>query len=337
MTIRERTEKFEEELLSPYASRSRESKGRKTPEEPCDIRTCYQRDRDRIIHSKAFRRLMHKTQAFISPEGDHYRTRLTHTLEVSQIARTIATALLLNEDLTEAIALGHDLGHTPFGHLGEDDLNKVVPGGFHHNEQSVRVVDRIEKNGKGLNLSYEVLDGIVNHRGIGSPKTLEGKIVQISDKIAYVNHDIDDAIRAGIITEENLPKDCVAILGDTSRNRIDFLIRNIIKNSEGINDIRLDEDVRSALYKLRKFMFDNVYNSGMLSEERKGYGIFLSILYSYYRDNFDEVPEEFKQNYDNNTDEYYRERIVVDYIAGMTDRYARNVYRELGDKLKNYL
>ncbi|MDO4301749.1 MAG: deoxyguanosinetriphosphate triphosphohydrolase [Clostridia bacterium] len=337
MTIRERTEMFEEEILSPYASKSKYSKGRKKTEDLCDIRTCYQRDRDRIIHSKAFRRLMHKTQAFISPEGDHYRTRLTHTLEVSQVARTIATALRLNEDLTEAIALGHDLGHTPFGHLGEDDLNGVLPGGFHHNIQSIRVAERIEKNGEGLNLTKEVLDGMLNHRGAGSPSTLEGKIVQISDKIAYVNHDIDDAIRAGIITELDLPRDCVDILGNTSRKRIDFLIRNIIKNSENINDIRLDEEARNALYKLRKYMFDNVYNSGMLSEEREKYGKFLSVMYGYYLDNFKEVPEEFKKNYDNNTEEYHAERIVADYLAGMTDRFARNVYESLGDSLKKYL
>ncbi len=337
MTIRERTEIFEDEMLSPYASKSKNSRGRNKTEDLCDIRTCYQRDRDRIIHSKAFRRLMHKTQAFISPEGDHYRTRLTHTLEVSQIARTIATALRLNEDLTEAIALGHDLGHTPFGHLGEDDLNNVVPGGFHHNVQSVRVAERIEKNGEGLNLTREVLDGMLNHRGAGSPNTLEGKIVQISDKIAYVNHDIDDAIRAGIITNEDLPKDCVDILGDTSRKRIDFLIRNIIKNSENINNILMDIEVKDALYKLRKYMFDNVYNSDMLSDERERYGKFLSLMYGYYLDNFNEVPEEFKKNYENNTEEYHSERIVADYLAGMTDRFAINVYETLGHKLKKYL
>lgn len=337
MTIRERTENLEEQILSPYASKSKYSKGRGREEEKCDIRTCYQRDRDRIIHSKAFRRLMHKTQAFISPEGDHYRTRLTHTLEVSQIARTIAVALRLNEDLTEAIALGHDLGHTPFGHLGEADLNRVVPGGFYHNIQSVRIVERIEKNGVGLNLSKEVLDGILNHRGKGSPNTLEGKIVQISDKIAYVNHDIDDSIRAGILTEDVLPKECVKILGNTSRKRIDFLIRNIIKNSEGINDIKLDEEAREALYGLRKYMFDNVYNSGMLNDEREKYGRFLSVMYGYYMDNFNEVPEEFKRNYENSTEEYYAERIVADYLAGMTDRFAKRTYNALGDKLKKYL
>ena len=230
MSIRELREDLEINILSPFASKSKYSLGRKTDEKPCDIRTCFQRDRDRIVHSKAFRRLMHKTQVFISPEGDHYRTRLTHTMEVAQIARTIARALNLNEDLTEAIALGHDLGHTPFGHLGESDLNNVVCGGFRHNEQSVRVVDIIEKTGKGLNLTKEVIDGILNHRGKGNPKTLEGKIVQISDKIAYVNHDIDDAIRSGILKENDLPKQHTKILGNSSHNRIDFLIKNIIFN-----------------------------------------------------------------------------------------------------------
>ncbi len=337
MNIREQREELEEKILSPYAAKSSMSKGRAFEEEPCDIRTCYQRDRDRIIHSKAFRRLMHKTQAFISPEGDHYRTRLTHTLEVSQIARTIARALNLNEDLTEAIALGHDLGHTPFGHLGEDDLARVVPGGFHHNIQSVRVVEKIEKNGKGLNLSYEVLDGILNHRGAGSPSTMEGKIVQISDKIAYINHDIDDAIRAGILTNEMLPQDCIEVLGDTHKKRIDFLIRNIIKNSLDKNDILMTKEVRTSMYNLRGFMFDNVYNSGQLSEERNKYGRFLSILYSYFIDNFDELPQEFKDLYNNHRETESEERVVADYIAGMTDRFALKVNAELGDKLKKYI
>lgn len=337
MTIRERSEAMEEQMLSPYAALSKNSQGRVKSEDVCDIRTCYQRDRDRIIHSKSFRRLMHKTQAFISPEGDHYRTRLTHTLEVSQIARTIANALRLNEDLTEAIALGHDLGHTPFGHLGEADLNGVVPGGFEHNIQSVRIAEKIEKNGEGLNLTKEVLDGMLNHRGAGSPKTLEGKIVQISDKIAYVNHDIDDAIRAGIITENDLPKDCVAVLGDTSRKRIDFLIRNIISNSTDKNDILMDKDIKDSLYKLRGYMFDNVYNSKQLSKERELYGNVLSVMYGYYIDHFNEVPSEFKKNYDVKTEENHAERIVADYLAGMTDRFAQNTYASLGEKLKKYL
>lgn len=337
MNIRKQREEFEEKMLSPYATKSSKSKGRAFEEEPCEIRTAFQRDRDRIIHSKSFRRLMHKTQAFISPEGDHYRTRLTHTLEVSQIARTIARALNLNEDLTEAIALGHDLGHTPFGHLGEDDLDRVVPGGFHHNVQSVRVVEKIEKNGMGLNLSYEVLDGILNHRGAGSPSTAEGKIVQISDKIAYINHDIDDAIRAGILTNDMLPQDCIEVLGDTHKKRIDFLIRDIIKNSKNKDDILMTREVRTSMYNLRGFMFDNVYNSGMLSDERKKYGRFLSILYSYYIDNFDELPKEFKDLYNNHRKTESEERVVADYIAGMTDRFALKINAELGDKLKKYI
>ncbi|MGN1318175.1 MAG: deoxyguanosinetriphosphate triphosphohydrolase [Lachnospirales bacterium] len=337
MNLREQREELEEKILSPYASKSNKTKGRVFEEIPCDIRTNFQRDRDRIIHSKSFRRLMHKTQAFISPEGDHYRTRLTHTLEVSQIARTIARALNLNEDLTEAIALGHDLGHTPFGHLGEDDLARVVPGGFHHNIQSVRVVEKIEKNGRGLNLTWEVLDGILNHRGVGTPSTLEGKIVQISDKIAYINHDIDDAIRAGILTNEMLPQDCIEVLGNTHKGRIDFLIRDIITNSADKNDIIMTKDVKRAMYNLRGFMFDNVYNSGMLGMERNTYGRFLSILYNYYMDNFSELPEEFKKLYNNHKETEKQERVVADYIAGMTDRFARKLYSELGDKLKKYI
>lgn len=337
MDIRQETELLEKKTLSKYASLSVNSVGRAFEEEPCSLRTCYQRDRDRIIHSKAFRRLMHKTQAFISPEGDHYRTRLTHTLEVSQIARTISRCLRLNEDLTEAIALGHDLGHTPFGHLGEDDLNRVVPGGFHHNEQSVRVVEKIEKNGKGLNLSREVLDGILNHRGAGTPSTLEGKVVQISDKIAYINHDIDDAIRAGVLTNEMLPKECIDILGDTHKKRIDFLIKDIVRNSLNKNDIIMTTEVRKAMYDLRAFMFKNVYNAGVLSEERNKFGGLLNVLYSYYLDNFDELPYEFKKLYLEHMETEREERVIADYIAGMTDRFAKKTYSNLGDKLKKYI
>ena len=326
MNVRSYTEKIEMDILSPYAVKSCQSLGRKRQEEPCDIRTCFQRDRDRIIHSKAFRRLMHKTQAFISPEGDHYRTRLTHTLEVSQIARTIARALRLNEDLTEAIALGHDLGHTPFGHLGEEDLNDVVPGGFRHNEQSVRVVEKVEKNGKGLNLCAEVIDGILNHRGAGSPATLEGKVVQLSDKIAYINHDIDDAVRAGILSEDDLPRDCVELLGDTFKKRINCLITNVIENSTGRDDIIMDKEIKSSMYRLRAFMFQNVYNSAKLAEERKQYRVFLSRIYQYYIANFNEMPPEFLHMYDQGEP---KERVVADYIAGMTDRFAQRLYQEL--------
>lgn len=326
MDIRTYLEDKEFEFLSEYASKSRNSLGRDVYEEPCDLRTCYQRDRDRIIHSKAFRRLMHKTQAFISPEGDHYRTRLTHTLEVAQIARTIARSLRLNEDLTEAIALGHDLGHTPFGHLGESDLNDVVPGGFRHNEQSVRIVEKLEKNGKGLNLTKEVRDGILNHRGSGTPKTPEGKIVQLSDKIAYINHDIDDAVRAGMISPDDLPRDCVEVLGDTFKKRINCLIRDIISNSMGKNDIIMNDEIKKYMYKLRAYMFENVYSSAKLGEERKAYRVFLSRIYTYYMSHFDEMPQEFIVMYKKGEP---KERVAADYIAGMTDRYAQRVYAEL--------
>ena len=326
MEIRQRAEKFENERLSPFATKSAFSKGRKVYEKPEDIRTCFQRDRDRIIHSKAFRRLMHKTQAFIFPDGDHYRTRLTHTLEVSQIARTLAVALNLNEDLTEAIALGHDLGHTPFGHLGERDLDTVSESGFCHNEQSVRVVEVIEKEGKGLNLSYEVIDGILNHRGSCSPSTLEGKIVQISDKIAYINHDIDDALRAGLLTVFDLPEESVSVLGQNTKKRINFLIRNIIENSAGKNDIVMDKKVKELLYKLRKFMFDYVYMGEELKRENDRVSGILKKLYYYYKNHFYKIPLEFRGHYKDDT---YRELIICDYIAGMTDRFAMKVYSDL--------
>ena len=329
MEIREYTEKFEDEKLNPFATRSAFSKGRKVYEEPEDIRTCFQRDRDRIIHSKAFRRLMHKTQAFIFPDGDHYRTRLTHTLEVSQIARTLAVALNLNEDLTEAIALGHDLGHTPFGHLGERDLDAVCERGFCHNEQSVRVVEVIEKGGKGLNLSYEVIDGIRNHRGSCSPSTLEGKIVQISDKIAYINHDIDDALRAGILTVFDLPEESVSVLGRDTKKRINFLIRNIIENSMDKNDIIMDKNVKELLYKLRKFMFDYVYMGEELKRENDRVSGILKKLYYYYKNYFYKIPLEFRGHYKEDAD---REFIICDYIAGMTDRFAMKAYNEVMKK-----
>ncbi len=326
MNIRVMTEENEFKLLRPCASFCRNSKGRLHSEEECDIRTCYQRDRDRIIHSKAFRRLMYKTQAFIFPEGDHFRTRLTHTLEVSQIARTIARALRLNEDLTEAIALGHDLGHTPFGHMGERDLDRVVPGGFHHNRQSVRIVEKLEKDGRGLNLTREVVDGILNHRGSGNPATLEGKIVQISDKIAYINHDIDDSLRRGALTEESLPKDCTDLLGHTVRKRIDFLIRDIIKNSIDTPDIIMSPDVKEALYKLRKYMFANVYKNMSVVSDKISYETYLSDIYYYYYKNFSEIPLEYQQHY---TPGEKKETIICDYISGMTDRFAIKLHDDL--------
>ncbi|RKD27628.1 dGTPase [Caminicella sporogenes DSM 14501] len=329
MFIREITEQMELNNLSKFAVKACETKGRKYVEEKCEIRTDFQRDRDRIIHSKAFRRLKHKTQVFLSPEGDHYRTRLTHTLEVSQISRTIARALKLNEDLTEAIALGHDLGHTPFGHCGEVALNKIHSRGFKHNEQSLRVVDVLEKreNGEnGLNLTYEVRDGILNHSGDNMPKTLEGQIVKISDRIAYINHDIDDAIRAKVLDYNMLPKDCIKILGRTNRERINTMIVDIIKNSYGKNIIMMSDEVLFATNKLRKFMFENVYlNKEAKREEVKAQNIIYE-LYDYFINNPDKIPKDMYNKIDCKVD---IEEIVKDYIAGMSDRYAVNKFMSI--------
>jgi len=325
MNIREISEDMEYKILSPYAVHSRESKGRVNEEEKCDIRTDFQRDRDRIIHCKAFRRLSHKTQVFISPEGDHYRTRLTHTLEVAQISKTIARALRLNEDLTEAIALGHDLGHTPFGHSGEQVLNKLLKDGFRHNVQSLRVVDVLENNGSGLNLTWEVRDGILNHSTSGSPGTLEGKIVQLSDKIAYVNHDIDDAIRGKILTNDDIPRDLRQILGDTHSKRINTMVRDIIENSIGKNDISMSDDIYEATYSLRDFLFKKVYiGSKAKSEEIKAKKV-VEQLFNYFYENVDDMPKEFIEL----TYRYGKERAVADYIAGMTDKYAIIKYKEI--------
>ena len=284
MGIREEYEKYEDIRLSKYACKSIDSRGRREYEVECDIRTKFQRDRDRIIHSKAFRRLKHKTQVFLAPEGDHYRTRLTHTLEVSQISRTIARALRLNEDLTEAISLGHDLGHTPFGHNGEKILNSITSSGFQHNIQSLRVVDILEKHKdkQGLNLTYEVRDGILNHRGENSPETLEGRIVKIADRIAYLNHDIDDAIRAKVIKKDDIPSDVVKILGSDHGERINNMITNIVVNSTDKNDIMMSDKVQFATDKLRNFMFENIYlNKKAKSENYKAEKI-LKDLFAYY-------------------------------------------------------
>lgn len=267
LNLRQRQELREHGTLSPYASFSDASKGRNRYEEPCDLRPIYQRDRDRILHCKAFRRLKHKTQVFLIPEGDHYRTRLTHTLEVAQLARTIARALRLNEDLTEAIALGHDLGHTPFGHAGERALNRVCPEGFEHHLQSIRVVELLEKNGAGLNLTWEVRDGIKNHQTKGKPATLEGKIVRLTDKIAYINSDIDDAIRGRIITEEDIPEKLTRVLGHSTRNRLNTLIHDVIMNSENQNEIIMSDEIYGALMELRVYMFQNVYTSPVAKGE----------------------------------------------------------------------
>lgn len=324
MNLRVITEDREYEILADYAQKSRETKGRRFPEELCNLRTEFQRDRDRIIHSKAFRRLKHKTQVFLSPEGDHYRTRLTHTLEVSQIARTIAHALCLNEDLTEAIALGHDLGHTPFGHMGEKVLNRICPLGFKHNEQSLRVVDVLEKNGK-LNLTWEVRDGILCHTGSKQASTLEGRIVALADKVAYINHDIDDAIRGGVLTEEDIPKAFTEVLGEKHSKRIDTLIWAIIRASKDKAEIAMEPEIYDAMMGLRSFMFEHVYvASAPQREEQKAIGI-IEGLYHYYI----EHPEAIPGNTNPNPTEEEVQLLTRDYIAGMSDRYAVAKYTEL--------
>lgn len=324
MNIREKMEHKEKEFLSSYATLSTNSKGRKKEEEPCSIRTIFQRDRDRIIHSKAFRRLKHKTQVFIAPEGDHYRTRLTHTLEVSQIARTISRALMLNEDLTEAIALGHDLGHTPFGHAGEEILDEICSFGFVHNQQSLRVVDYLEKN-KGLNLSWEVKDGILNHSGKVDPSTLEGRVVHLSDRIAYINHDIDDAIRGKILKKEQLPENPLEILGFSHSARINNMIKNIIHNSINSSNISMTKEMEEATNELRDFLFENVYIDSIAKREEKKAQNIIKELYHYFCDNLSDLPEEFKEKLKKED----KERIICDYIAGMTDHYAINKFYDL--------
>lgn len=327
MNIREEQEKREHLILSPYASFSDQSRGRDREEEQCPMRTIYQRDRDRIIHCKAFRRLKHKTQVFLAPEGDHYRTRLTHTLEVAQIARSIARALNLNEDLTEAIALGHDLGHTPFGHAGERTLNSLCPMGFAHYKQSIRVVELLEKDGKGLNLTWEVRDGIVNHRTSGNPSTLEGKTVRLSDKIAYINHDIDDGIRAGILKESDIPSEYTYVLGNSTKERLNTMISDIVVNSLGKNDIVMSEPVHKAMTDLRKFMFESLYlNPTAKSEEAKADKL-ITELYRYYVANTDKLPDTYKR-FITEFDERL-EQVVCDYIAGMSDQYSISKFQEI--------
>jgi len=324
MNFRERQEELEKSYLSPYATLSAKSKGRRIPEEKCGVRTEFQRDRDRILHSKAFRRLKHKTQVFIAPEGDHYRTRLTHTLEVAQIARTISRALRLNEDLTEAIALGHDLGHTPFGHTGEQVLNELIKDGFRHEEQSLRVVDVLEQ-GKGLNLTWEVRDGIKNHTTKGNPATLEGQVVKISDWIAYINHDIDDAQRAGILKPEDLPKDMIKILGQKHSQRIDTMIKDVIKTSFGKPYVKMSDIVYDATRKLREFMFDNVYVGSAAKTQENKAKTMLRLLFEYYTNHPDSMPSEFLKI----AKEENVERAVVDYIAGMTDGFALKKFKDI--------
>ncbi|WP_422486503.1 deoxyguanosinetriphosphate triphosphohydrolase [Gudongella sp. DL1XJH-153] len=329
MNIREQFEQLELKTLSSLASLSMNTAGRKVEEEKCQIRTEFQRDRDRVIHSKAFRRLKHKTQVFIAPEGDHFRTRLTHTLEVAQLARTMARALRLNEDLVEAIALAHDLGHTPFGHTGEKVLDRVNPRGFKHNEQSVRVVELLEGHEKrqGLNLTYEVLEGIMNHSGDNVSKTPEGQIIKFADRIAYINHDIDDAIRAGVIEEKDLPDDCVQVLGDTHGKRINTMIVDLIENNIGKDRLIMSNLVGEKTSKLRQFMFDNVYlNKDAKKEDDKAEYI-IEVLFKYYKKNFNRLPSEHLGIYEGV--EADKEDIICDYIAGMTDRYIVNLYMDI--------
>ena len=327
MTVREQLERLEHRRLNPLSAFADESRGRSIPEQPreADVRTCYQRDTDRIVHSKAFRRLMHKTQVFLQPEGDHYRTRMTHTLEVARIARTITRGLNLNEDLAEAIAMGHDLGHTPFGHAGEAALTEVMGKPFRHNEQSLRVVDILEKDGAGLNLTHEVRLGILGHTGEYVPETLEGQIVRRSDQIAYVNHDIDDAVRAGILCNDDIPDQITDILGHTHRDRINTLVCDLITVSSEEGKILLSPDVEKALKDLRSFMFDHVYRNPVAKGEEKKAKIMLQRLYEYYIRHPDALPEDFhpQLSFDG------MERTVCDYIAGMTDNYAVDKYTEL--------
>ena len=327
MTIREELEKLEHQHLNPLAAFADESKGRLRPEEhrDTDVRTCYQRDLDRIVHSKAFRRLMHKTQVFLSPEGDHYRTRMTHTLEVARISRTIAVGLGLNVDLAEAIAMGHDLGHTPFGHAGEVALTECLGRPFRHNEQSLRVVDELENGGKGLNLTYEVRMGILGHTGQNIPETLEGQIVRRADRIAYINHDIDDAIRAGILSSEDIPREISVILGETHGQRIDTLVWDMIQTSRETGAIYLSPDVEQALDELRTFMFENVYRNPVAKGEETKAKAMLKKMFEYYVNHPEALPEDFhpQMSFDG------MERTVCDYIAGMTDHYAVDKYTEI--------
>ena len=326
MNIRETFEEREFQTLSPHAAHSRNSRGRERYEPECDIRTVYQRDRDRILHSKAFRRLKDKTQVFLSPQGDHYRTRLTHTLEVSQTARTVARALKLNEDLVEAIALGHDLGHTPFGHAGEAALNAIHPGGFRHAEQSVRVVEVLEKEGEGLNLTWEVRDGILNHRTAGSPSTLEGQVVRLCDKISYIHHDMDDSIRAGLLSEDDIPITLRVVLGDTCRERLNTLIHDMVESSLGKDSIRQSPEMAEAMKLLRELMFANVYRSSVAKKEEVKAKRMLTELYEYYTEHPDQLSGEYQRLIERGEK---KEQVVCDYISGMTDQYSIHKFQEI--------
>ena len=325
MTIREELEMDESRRLSPFAVKSSETRGREHPIAPCDMRTEFQRDRDRIIHCKSFRRLKYKTQVFLSPEGDHYRTRLTHTLEVSQIARTLARALHLNEDLAEAIALGHDLGHTPFGHIGERTLDDLMPEGFRHNEQSRRMVEVLERDGAGLNLTWEVRDGILCHSGKQQPATLEGQCVRRADRIAYLNHDLDDAMRGGVLQAFELPADCMKVLGDSHGERINTMTLDIIQHSRGKDQITMSPLVQETMDGLREFMFERVYRDSWRTAEENRCDHVVRALFHYYSDHPGEMPEEFVLiGYREGTD-----RAVCDFLSCMTDRYAIRLYQKL--------
>lgn len=330
MNIRESLEERELKILSPFASHSRDSRGRDRQEEECDIRTVYQRDRDRILHSKSFRRLKDKTQVFLAPQGDHYRNRLTHTLEVSQTARTIAKALRLNEDLVEAIALGHDLGHTPFGHAGEHALDEVCREGFAHNEQSVRVVEVLENGGRGrqgLNLTWEVRDGILNHRTSGTPHTLEGQIVRLCDKISYIHHDMDDAQRAGMLTEDDIPITLRMVLGYTTKERLNTLIHDIVESSVGKDRICMSADIEEAMMDLRTIMFQNVYRNPVAKKEEKKATDMLIGLFHYYMVHPEEMSREYRELIVSRGESV--ERVACDYISGMTDQYSMDKFNQI--------
>ncbi len=325
MTIREELEQEELSRLAPWAAKSAGTRGRTRPETENEVRTCYQRDVDRIVYSKSFRRLKHKTQVFLQPEGDHYRTRLTHTLEVMRISRTIARALRLNEDLTEAIAFGHDLGHTPFGHAGEKALSEITGRAFRHNEQSLRVVDLLEKDGEGLNLTYETRMGILGHTGEHIPETLEGQIVRVSDQIAYINHDIDDACRAGILSNSDIPAEISKVLGQTHSQRINTLVQDMITCSRGQAQLHRTPEVAGAMEQLRTFMFQNVYNNPVAKGEEYKAKDIIGSLYDHYLKHPEEIPADFRPQLDFDG----IERTVCDYIAGMTDKYAVYKFSEI--------
>ncbi|MBR3621865.1 MAG: deoxyguanosinetriphosphate triphosphohydrolase [Selenomonadaceae bacterium] len=322
MTVRERTEEMEYENLSPYAAKSREAK-RKVAMEECEFRTKFQRDRDRILHSKSFRRLKHKTQVYIVA-GDHYRTRMTHSLEVAQISRTIARGLRLNEDLAEAIALGHDVGHTPFGHAGEAAMAKLI-GHFAHNEQSLRVVEYLEKDGEGLNLTFETKDGILNHTGNGTPKTLEGRIVKTADRIAYLCHDYDDSLRAGFLKPDDLPKNVKKAFGIKASTMITAMVSDMIRTSMDKDDVMMSENVQNTMDNFRAFMFERVYHSEKLAHEREQAVFVLKSLYEYFLKNMEKLPAEFRKR----EERWGKTQTVVDYVSGLTDSYATAVFTKI--------